>query len=458
MEWYDDYNIKDYSAVFLDLFELYRNPSKYDPPSFSSDKSISFPKREAVDKHTKSRNDIFVRLPLQTEISIPSQSGIEASVNLLNWLPFEIQTDSSEQGENINVPIRLGRMSDKPPKRDWKWYFSPPQFHWKMRLMGIRPWPENQSSFRNSTMQKITDGFDMLARQSGTPEKGKLNGIAKNNTDEVVAGEIQFSHGIQYSGSIYLLPPRKESFSDFVVGILQNWYGYNASYIRTETAPLWEKDVATLGKSNLSTRLSELELQIQSAKEEFEKREEYKKLLYTNNTTLENLVIDAFREFGFQVDGEYPGKWDGVIKFQNRDYLLEVTGTGGGIKDSKLSQLDRHIRDYSSTRESENEVYSILIANISMNDPPSSRKLNKGNFIGDISGTNKLILTTNTLYRILNAFFENEISDAEIKKIICDADSIIQFQDEYTLWNQPDAKTRFSQQISKLRRKLSYLI
>lgn len=455
-DWTADYNIKDYNAVFLDLETLFNSSSEYHLPSSSTPHAINFPDQDAVGKHLHNRNDIFVRLPPKAEISISAPEERRESLNLLKWIPFEIHTDSSEQGEKVNVPVRHFPNADDASQRTWKWYFRPPRFHWRMRILGISPWPNDQSGYSHRVAKALEKDYSTIARRDRSPEKAKLGKIATTNADELVAAKITLESNFEYPGNIYLLPSRQQPFADFVVDILHHWYGYDATTVRTDPSPLWTDEIAVVGEENVDERLSALETKLKNIQDEITTRTKYKKLFYSSGEVLEDLVRDAFREFGFTVEGETPGKWDGVIQAANREYILEVTGTKGGISKGKLSQLDRHRRNYTPESVPSEDVYTLLVANTFKEEHPAKREVHEGNFADAIRGTNKQVMTTKTLYKLLNADYERQIDGDDVQDLILDSEAVIQYASDEDLWSESKSERNLSNRVSTLLNKVTH--
>lgn len=451
VNWNHRYNIKDHDAVFLDLEEIYSNSSGFHPPRYSTQQAIEFPDREAVAKHTRNHNDIYVRLPPETEVQIPTPDNGEENVNLLNWLPFDVRTDSTECGKKVSVPVsHFPSSRDRDRLRDWRWYFKPPLFDWDLRIMGLTSWPDETPDYKTQIARDLDSEISRHAKRSASPSQGNLKRIATTNADELIAAKLTFKARYRNPGSVYLLPSRQKPFSEFVVDILQHRYGYTPDNVRIGTAPRWIAEVNILGENKLSHRLSNLESEIADLEVEITKRHEYKGLLYENGDNLEGLVRDAFREFGFVVNGESPGRWDGIIQFDDRKYLLEVTGIGGGIKERKLSQLDRHTRDYQNEKDSSGEIYTLLVANTYRDLHPAERDLNEGNFIDIIQGTNKRVMTTLALYSLLNAYFEGTLSKSDVKQILYQRGPIVQHDEPGRIWTTSNESANLTDRVSQL--------
>ncbi|MFD1644037.1 hypothetical protein [Halohasta litorea] len=451
-DWTDEYNIKDNDAVFLDLKTIYSDPTNYYTPSSGSSDTIEFPTRNAVAKHTRNGNDIFIRLPPVTDISIPKAADSEErTINLLNWLPFCIRTDSTESGKKVSVPTdHLPVRKDNASQRDWRWYFRPPQFKWQIRLMEITAWPDEQPW--DSSEYELPSHH---AERNESPTTGYLDKIATSNAGEPIAGKLQLQDSHEYTGDIYLLPSRQEPFSEFVIEILQQWYGYSTDVIRNDPTPLWTDNITVVGQKDIENRISEYEEQVKQLQQKVTRRTDFKRLLYDSGDKLEQTVRDAFCEFGFSVEGEEPGEWDGVIKFEDREYILEVTGTTNGISERKLSQLERHKNTYTSESTLTNNPYTLLVANIFRKNPPASREVNEGNFIETIRGTNNRVMTTKTLYCLLNAYYDGKISSDEIQRLIYESEGIVRYDQDSDLWAQSGSSTSFSNRVSTLLNKLS---
>lgn len=454
--WGERYNIKDYDATFFDLESLFADTDRLEKSSIG-DPERDFPAKKAVSKNVQQNNDVFIRLPPERQISISASNGEPEEIDLLGWLPFEVHTDSSEEGNKVKLAESPLPEDGNTQRRSWAWYFKPPRFSWNMRITGVSPWPEQQPTYSNPTIRSIDEELDSLATRDRQPKKAELSKIATTNANEIVAAELilKTSQGHAHPGSVFLLPSRQEFFSQFVVDILQNWYGFEESMIRVDPTPIWTEEVPIAGEMDIKEQAEELESQAKALQNTINDRIGYKQMLYTNGKPLENIVRKAFREFGFNVIGEKPGKWDGVIQFDDREYLLEVTGTGGGIKEKKLSQLERHRRDYESARVDAEEVYTLLVANTFMNEHPADRKLNEGNFVGILQGTNKKVMTTKTLYSLLCAYLGEQLNNTDIRQMIFEGDSVIRYEGDKQFWQDTDRENDLEERVSVLINKIT---
>ena len=216
-----------------------------------------------------------------------------------------------------------------------------------------------------------------------------------------------------------LVPPKSDStYSDFVAKALRNIFG-RENNIGDIAPPEWLSNYELPGEENIKNKISEKQTEIDSLEQELENLTGFKKLLYTYDDELENIVRDTFRQLGFTVEGEIPGGRDGILKTETADFVLEITGTGGGIKKKKVRQLDDHVESYIAENP-EGEIKGLLIVNPDFTTDPDKRDIriepNVENYInrrGDYK-----VLTTPDLYQLIADHIKQEIDQSEVERLL----------------------------------------
>lgn len=411
---WDEYiNFKDFDVVFVNLKTLEESSEGYDHPYNESDESpILF---NSSDVTTFIRNDgyMVVYLPESPLVEmgdsttekkknrgslsqqIPSRGQEEKEVEpyyeyeLLDWLPFSLDINTDDSGQSV-----------EQVNSRWKWYFGN-QFYWD-KLLSLSS-PRSYSSY-------------------------DLEPIARNSYSENIAVSMVSSSS---AGYVALLPPtEKITYSDFVKNTLQNVFDIEVS-VEGRAPPAWLSKYSLPNENEIKDSIQNKKNEIEELEEELESLTRFKRLLYETNTNLEEIVREALRELGFVVDGEVPGKRDGILRTTETDFVLEVTGTTGGIKQSKGRQLDDWVENVIAENPDKN-ISGLLIVNPEMGTSPEKRNIsiepNVKQYMqkrGDYK-----VFTTVDLYKLVESHLKEGVDKEDIESIFYQDNTLLSLPDE----------------------------
>ena len=405
--WNEHANFKDYDVVFVNLLNLENKSQNYDHPYNGSENIPKLLDSSDVSKFIRTGGYMIVYLPKHPTVEMgetttkpkktaggsqqPAPRGGSMSkkdntepyseYNLLDWLPFSAKFNTDESGESIEVF-----------KNDWKWYFGD-SFKWEYMISGF------SGQF-----------FDYKT-------------IAKNSYDEDISIEVTRGNDGGYAA---LVPPNSNYlYSEFVKSVLQNVFDIESG-VRGRAPPSWLSDYSLPTEENIQQEIDEKRSEVNRLEKEIENITQFKQLLYEADTRLEETVQNALRQIGFDVSGEIPGKRDGVLHSNKTDFVLEITGTTGGIKLSKCRQLDEWV-DNAVAESPQQSVSGLLIVNSEMSTAPGDRNLavepNVQKYM-DKRGDYK-ILTTIDLYKLVKLEIEEEIGRKVLKQMLSQKDTLL---------------------------------
>ncbi|SFF97612.1 hypothetical protein SAMN04488063_0996 [Halopelagius inordinatus] len=407
--WDESTNFKDFDIVFVNLRTLEKESHKYDHPYNDSENSPKIFQSSDVSEFIKEDGHMVIYLPESpiTEMgdtttvrkdfsySSPSHQARAGSIpdpepyceyDLLRWLPCTIKATTDESGKSIDVFLP-----------EWDWYFGT-RFAWNKFLKVSR-----------------TAGYDK-------------NTIAENSYGKIISIEMN-----KNGGSLKLIPPTDSiTYSEFVRNTLENVFGVESN-VEGRSPPSWVSDYSLPSEEDTKSSIERKESELTQLKEELESITKFKRLLYETHTNLEDVTKEALREIGFTVDGEVPGKRDGILHTSHTKFALEVTGTTGGIKLKKCRQLDEWVEN--AVVEFPNEdVSGLLIVNPEMNTSPDNREVSvEPNVEGYMKrrGDYK-ILTTPDLYRIVELCLEGKAEKDVIEEMFYQEDTLLELPPEFS--------------------------
>ncbi|WP_181687423.1 hypothetical protein, partial [Halorhabdus salina] len=217
--------------------------------------------------------------------------------------------------------------------------------------------------------------------------------------------------------SVHLLPLKPEyTFQHAASELLSEIHGFS---VEPRSVPDWAGDERLPRQQEIIERSHEL-------REEFERLDEFNKLLYEDGTELEDIVLDAFEELGFETRPEIPGKRDGAVLLDDKAFILEIHGTENAIGISKVDQLDRWVRNASEDFD-DREIEGLLVANAYRRQEPKERG---PPIIGDpkedLEEYGFKLLTTTQLYEFIREAQQQEISKDDVKETLKESDILIE--------------------------------
>lgn len=391
--WDESTNFKDYDIVFVNLRELEESAQDYNHPYNESFDSPELFDRYDVAQFIRGNGYMIVYLPKSPEVDmgkattirkdnkqLSQQVGLRKNDNvepyykyhLLKWLPFGVSINTEECGESVELI-----------NEDWKWHFG--------------------SSFEWNKLITINNAVTYSE-----------NSIAKNSYGESISTRITKDNGF-----IDLIPSDNSiTYSEFVKQTLENVFDIECG-VEGRSPPSWVSDYTLPNETDIERNIQIKKEKINKLEERLDSLTKYKHLLYETGYRLEDVVRDALRDLGFTVTDEVPGKRDGVLETSKTAFVLEITGTTGGIKKKKFRQLDDHVENVIEEEEYES-VSGLVISNPFMDDDPDDRDIriepNVKHFIE--RRENYKVLTTVDLYRLIKLHQEQEIETDDIENIL----------------------------------------
>jgi hypothetical protein len=401
-EWKEPVNIKDYDIVILNLNSIVENAGGLATPDSSIPQSIEFPPIEDVVKLLSAGNELHIFLPSTRKINllrVESDESTQEELDLLSWLPFEIET-SEESGVSVD--------QDSVPSR-WQWYFDE-DFDWPMYLSKISledevlPLEDLFSNVGQYTIAQTTFEEDIASKLMIT-DVGDL-------AAELSAAEIKKN----YPGSVYLLPLKPDyTFDRAAAELLSNQYNLS---IEPTSVPDWAEKKRLPRQQEIVERSQEL-------KREFERLDRFNKLLYTDGSELEKIVLEGFEELGFETRHEISGKRDGAVLFDEKAFILETHGTENAIGVGKVDQLHRWVRDAKEDFK-EREIEGLLVANAHRRKEPENRgEVIVGDPKQDLDDYGYRLLTTSQFYEFIRKTQQGELVKEDIKGALLDSDLFV---------------------------------
>lgn len=415
VNWDESTNFKDFDIVFVNLRTLEDSSEDYDHPYNESDESPSIFDSNEVTTFIKTGGFMVVYLPNSLTVNMgntttkpnrdntttvaPIGRGTKQQnkevepydkYELLNWLPFPSSINTDESGESVSV------IED-----EWEWYFGS-LFEWNRII--------NHSTYETSY-------------NSDT--------IAENSYSKSIATKVTH-HYDSSDGYVAIIPPDKSiTYSDFVKDTLDNVFGIDTN-VEGRAPPEWLSDYTLPNEEEIESSIDERRKEIAELEEELESLTKFKKLLYETSTNLEEVTREALRELGFTVDGEVPGKRDGILHTEDKQFALEITGTTGGIKKSKGRQLDDWVESVMADNPDQN-VSGLLIVNPEMGTRPDERDIsiepNVRKYM-EQRGDYK-VLTTVDLYRLVELNLKEGVDKTEIEEMLYQDNTLLSLPEKF---------------------------
>jgi hypothetical protein len=271
-----------------------------------------------------------------------------------------------------------------------------------------------------------------------------------DNVERSIATEVRLidESGEKASpGAVYLIPEKKsQDFDDFVRQTLTHLFEFDL-----ESVPGWVDNYELPNQKEIEQSINDIENQITTLEDTIRNGKEFRTILFDTGDSLEDTVREVFRHMCINVDPEKSGHRDGGIQIDGETYILEITGTDGGVSHGKISQLDRHLSDAESEGYGTNRT-GLLIVNHDRKNDPENRTLNTENFVDELEERGYKLLTTVQLYLVLSAYKRGELTTEEVVEMITTEDSIIQFDDDLA-----ESATDILSRVDNVKRLLSGL-
>jgi len=199
-----------------------------------------------------------------------------------------------------------------------------------------------------------------------------------NKAKQMIGGRLNFLIDFGYklqkqfsSGDLYLLPPPTKCKAEKAIDImLSSLTGGKL----IESPPSWEAKIDMPGLKNFSDQIVQKEMEkeklikdIEMLKSHKDKLIKFRRLLWTDSTTLENVVRDAFVTLGFseirRIRARNQEDWVIDLKYvpEYKYGVFEVKGSETRTTLSDMNQCDKWVKDY--LLEKDLQVKGIFVPN-----------------------------------------------------------------------------------------------
>lgn len=412
-DWDDPVNIRDYDVAFVNLRDLEQRKDEFlhknVPEQYK--RMYELPPAEHVLQLLTSGGDLVITLPnsLQATPSedqdweppepIDDDAVISSGTPILNffsWLPFALEIND-DGGESI---------AEETISEDWDWYFQD-GFSWNLSFPKQRH--EEQLQFKVEPLVENRYG-------EGVASKVVVNRMKGSRTIEVRPSW----------GTIYLLPMLDGWGIEQLAEKVMECHYPDVELEIVGGKPNWLTEYEAPREKALTEKIQELQQELAAV-------QTFKQLLWEQGDPLEEVVYNAFRRAGLTIEEEVPNRRDGAISLDNRKVMIEITGTTGGVTESKLSQLNKWV--INNQDEYDKEVTGLFVINYSRDTEPADRRLHLDPDRMDyLENSGLQLVTTLELFKMVHGLESDEIDIEDVeRKLLSDA-GVIQFDEvNYTI-------------------------
>jgi len=377
-------NIADQDAVIIDMTSLTESILE----KIISSVSEAYFKENFFVKLLASEGQVFV-------IAVPTAEVEDTSYDNYWWNPFTLEFER-EKGyiiENVN--------------NEFQRYF-------------------NNVKYWNFTMDfdRETDLVERLNK--GFPDKKLIYKLAQTRYRAPIGIQLLLPTGARFC---FLPPPTEISTKTAIDIILEDFFGIKISEM---LEPDWVREIKVPDENKIKGRIKKSLDRIRIEKKEIEKLKQelqsitkFRKLLYTEDEELEQIVWTTFRELGAKViEPKEKNKEDGWIETKFGKAVVEIKKAAKSASRVDTRQLDNWVGNCIANGE---ECKGILIINHYGDKPLKERKEPFPSDVRDHAkkarpGNPFCLLTTVELFRAFCAFKEGKVSSDEIFKKIFEAD------------------------------------
>lgn len=290
---------------------------------------------------------------------------------------------------------------------------------------------EFQRYFNNVKSWNFTMDFDREANlverfTKGFPDKKLIYKLAQTRYRASIGIQLLLPTGARFC---FLPPPTEISTKTAIDIILEDFFGIKISEM---VEPDWVREIKVPDENKIKGRIKKSLDRIRIEKKEIEKSKQelqsitkFRKLLYTEDEELEQIVWTTFRELGVKViEPKEKNKEDGWIETKFGKAVLEIKKAAKSASRKHTRQLDNWVGNCIANGE---KCKGILIINHYGDKPLKERKepfpSDVRDHAKDARSSNPFcLLTTVELFRAFCAFKEGKVSSDEIFKKIFKAD------------------------------------
>jgi len=157
---------------------------------------------------------------------------------------------------------------------------------------------------------------------------------------------------------------RDVSHAQFIDGL----WGFARTFAGEAVLPQWTLDYKLPAELDAQTDLERAQASVLRAQSRVQSRErelaalrDLKLLFAGSGAALERVVDQAFRELGFSVETDSPGRSDRIIKKGRQVAVVEVKGVKKSASEAHAAQLQKWVSDYHATHN--RQPKGILVVN-----------------------------------------------------------------------------------------------
>lgn len=428
--WTETSNYKNYDIIFIDLNNLYEK-GKYGHPAESSENSLNMPNTEDIAQLMLNERHIFILNPPSPHLKVEIDEWKEESMGSLNvfyWLPFKPFFET-RGGDAIECQ-----------SWNWDWYFDE-NFQYKSYLgavestpleYGWTPHPEKGYTLENERRDDATELEPHVKRIATNPAAEPVAARIYVNTEtemERSRRERSYSRPNR-SGGVYLIPLKsKTTPQEFAAGVLKNKFDLNINEGAGRLPP-WVNNYRLPLESEIINDIERLKHRKEVLKSKIKEPSIYKQLLFETGERLENIVIGSLEDLGLDVEGEIPGKRDGLITISGKKIVIEIHGKTSNVKKSKCRQLAEWKLNYLEENPGA-DVEGLLILNQHREKKPEERpnELLSSEQMTFMRTQDLKALSTIDLYRAVFAHRNDDFDKDDFEKGFNSADVIVSFDD-----------------------------
>jgi hypothetical protein len=425
--WNETCNIKNYNAAFINLHDLFQNPKYYHPAEKEEPRQLQFPNAADIVQLIRGEGSIFVIMPPEPhiEVFVTARQGPDSiDLDLFYWLPFEPLIET-RGGSSIDWN-----------HWEWDWYFND-NFSYDMYVVRTEQMP-----IIRSWESDPNEVYKLTTKKDDSPQfLPQLDSIAKNPANEAVASRVQlftkeevadaqgsYSSLPDMNGGVYFIPLKEnQTTQEFASDLLQNIYSYGAE--EGAAAPDWIDDYMLPHEIEIRDEIQELLEEKERLESKLKKHMKYRRLLFQKGDSLEEIVRESLSEIGFEIEGEIPGKRDGLIHFPDSEVVIEIHGTTSNLGKNKCRQLSEWVSNV-RMENPDSSVEGLLIANPQRNKRPEEREdeilsHEQRTFMEQES---LKAISTISLYKIIYAYRNDGFDKGQFIDQFHDSDVVLTFE------------------------------
>ena len=214
--------------------------------------------------------------------------------------------------------------------------------------------------------------FTKYAVYYSTQEEELPLAIIKDS-EKTVSSVIEFE-----GGKIICLPQpnfitrnsAQDYWKDYTIPFLDSLFELNARLQAPEAVvmPEWAENILILDEANhiaaknqIINDIAESERKLNEEEEILHHIQNYKKLIFTQGTALEEIIKQVFSELGFVLFDTEPGKADIIAKYNDVDIVVEIKGLNKSASQQNDAQLEKWVAEF--VIKNEHPPKAILIVN-----------------------------------------------------------------------------------------------